>query len=46
MYEKSKMHRETLERLQYRASNFHIGNLCNKEVAADQEHAFQATASH
>jgi len=31
------MHREALERLQYRASNIHIVNLLNREVAADQE---------
>ena len=37
MHEKSEMHREALERLEYRASNVHIGNLLNREVAADQE---------
>ena len=31
------MHREALERLEYRATSVHIANLCNKEVAADQE---------
>jgi len=34
MHEKSEVHREALEKLQ---SNIHIGNLCNKEVTADQE---------
>ena len=37
MYEKSEMHRESLERLEYRESNGHIGNLFNKEIASDQE---------
>ena len=37
MHKNSKMHCEALARLEYRASNVHIGDLCNKEVAADQE---------
>ena len=37
MHEKSEMHREALERLKYRASSVHIGNLMNTQVAADQE---------
>jgi len=37
MYEKSEMHHEALERLQYVAFNVHIGNLLKREAAADQE---------